>query len=212
MKPQDHHIGKSQPTSKLRRPIDEYIPPGSVTIRTSANVSGRDAQTVGKALAYAIVAIQRLPERQREKSDQSDMMAILQAWCGLGNAAHYLRNAIGHTDPKWGTYGVDRKAYEAMARAFLLELPGEETAEQAGRDTEKLIKLAASLGMVASPADAFSPDGRFLWEFDVPAYDSADQDRETYTLADAISHLEEMIRNGALTVDHESQADVFRLA
>lgn len=43
------------------------------------SITGRDNYIMCKALAYAIVTIDRLPERWQEQSDQSDMKALLEA-------------------------------------------------------------------------------------------------------------------------------------
>jgi len=43
------------------------------------NVTGRDYSILVKALAYAIEAIDRLPQRWQERSDQKDMIALLDA-------------------------------------------------------------------------------------------------------------------------------------
>jgi hypothetical protein len=43
------------------------------------DVTGRDRLIIAKALAYAIQAIEALPESRRENSDQVDMKRMLRA-------------------------------------------------------------------------------------------------------------------------------------
>jgi hypothetical protein len=45
----------------------------------TADVTGRDRRIIAKALVYAIQAIDALPERNRENSDQADMNRLLHA-------------------------------------------------------------------------------------------------------------------------------------
>jgi hypothetical protein len=46
------------------------------------NITGRDGPVIAKALAYAIEAIGRLPDRWQEKSDREDMLKLLNAVSG----------------------------------------------------------------------------------------------------------------------------------
>ncbi len=41
------------------------------------DITGRDGYIVAKALAYAIEAIDQLPEERREEGDQADMKRLL---------------------------------------------------------------------------------------------------------------------------------------
>jgi hypothetical protein len=50
-----------------------------MTTVTSSSVTGRDRYIIVNALAYAIEAIDRLPQRWQERSDQKDMIALLDA-------------------------------------------------------------------------------------------------------------------------------------
>ena len=65
------------------------------------NVTGRDGYIVAKALAYAILTIESLPEERQEYSDCLDMRALLEAGLAGNNAAldHVLSSARGHIDP-----------------------------------------------------------------------------------------------------------------
>ena len=45
----------------------------------TADVTGRDTHIIAKALVYAVQAIDALPERNRENSDQADMNHLLHA-------------------------------------------------------------------------------------------------------------------------------------
>src|ERR1700728_1200770 len=50
-----------------------------MTTVTSSSVTGRDRYIIVNALAYAIEAMDRLPQRWQERSDQKDMIALLDA-------------------------------------------------------------------------------------------------------------------------------------
>jgi hypothetical protein len=47
------------------------------SLATRANVTGRDGYILGLALAYAILAIERLPERWQQGSDAENMRQLL---------------------------------------------------------------------------------------------------------------------------------------
>jgi hypothetical protein len=47
-----------------------------------STITGRDHTIICKALAYAIVAIEHLPEKWQEWSDKEDMRALLDAMAG----------------------------------------------------------------------------------------------------------------------------------
>jgi hypothetical protein len=72
-----------------------------------AEVTGRDAVILAKALAYAIEAIERLPPDWREESDCADMKTLLDHFAGVGArftrmlaAGHIQRRGIGCEDGK----------------------------------------------------------------------------------------------------------------
>jgi len=50
-----------------------------MTAAAADSVTGRDNYIIMSALAYAIEAIDRLPQRWQEWSDQKDMIALLDA-------------------------------------------------------------------------------------------------------------------------------------
>jgi hypothetical protein len=60
----------------------------------AGSVTGRDRYIILNALAYAIEAISRLPEQWQERSDQSDMIALLDAM--TDEADFYRVGARGH--------------------------------------------------------------------------------------------------------------------
>ena len=57
----------------------------------SDQITGRDGYIVCKALAYAILAIERLPREWREESDKEDMKQLLEAYAGK-QAWFYLKD------------------------------------------------------------------------------------------------------------------------
>ncbi len=58
---------------------------------TEKDVTGRDQYIIAMALAYAIEAINRLPEPHRGTSDQTDMQTLLMKHVGI-EAARQLRS------------------------------------------------------------------------------------------------------------------------
>jgi hypothetical protein len=60
----------------------------------AGSVTGRDRYTMMNALAYAIEAISLLPEQWQERSNQKDMIALLDAMSG--EADFYRIGARGH--------------------------------------------------------------------------------------------------------------------
>ena len=61
------------------------------------SITGRDGFIIAKALAYAIVAIDQLPEKRQEYSDQQDMRALLQ-YCAGDSAEFHMVNARSHIE------------------------------------------------------------------------------------------------------------------
>jgi hypothetical protein len=65
-----------------------------MTAFAAGSVTGRDNYIMMNALAYAIEAISRLPEQWQERSDQMDMIALLDA---MSDEADFYRiGARGH--------------------------------------------------------------------------------------------------------------------
>ena len=62
------------------------------------NITRRDHAITCKALAYAIVAIERLPEMWREESDKEDMRRLLEAHTDEFNRNYYLTTARAHLE------------------------------------------------------------------------------------------------------------------
>ena len=52
-------------------------PGGHLILTANRDVTGRDSYIMTKGLAYAIAAIQSLPEHLREESDCDDMISLL---------------------------------------------------------------------------------------------------------------------------------------
>jgi hypothetical protein len=70
-------------TTKDRRP------------RQPVSVTGRDAYLVLQALAYTILTIEALPERQQELSNKEQMKKLLDVW-SRDHARDFLDNAERH--------------------------------------------------------------------------------------------------------------------
>lgn len=69
-----------------------------------ANITGRDTDVVRKALAYAIEAIDRLPQRWQESSDRDDMVMLLEA---LGDAELHRYDARLHLKADFSENAAD---------------------------------------------------------------------------------------------------------
>jgi hypothetical protein len=63
---------------------------------SATNITGRDHYIICKALAYAITAIERLPDRWQEASDKEDMRRLLAAMTEDPN--HYFISARAHLE------------------------------------------------------------------------------------------------------------------
>jgi hypothetical protein len=63
----------------------------------SNSVTGRDHAAICKALAYAIVAIERLPDLWQEWSDKEDMRALLDVIAGK-DRDYYITTARAHLE------------------------------------------------------------------------------------------------------------------
>jgi hypothetical protein len=77
-----------------------------MTAVTADSVTGRDGSILVKALAYAIEAIDRLPQQWQEWSDQREMIALLNAMSDqpdffrIGARGHLLRRGTTMQDGK----------------------------------------------------------------------------------------------------------------
>jgi hypothetical protein len=72
-----------------------------MTAVAASSVTGRDRYIMMNALAYAIEAISRLPEQWQERSDQTDMIALLDAM--TAEADFYRIGARGHLQQRGTT-------------------------------------------------------------------------------------------------------------
>jgi hypothetical protein len=60
-------------------------------------ITGRDDYIIGKALLYAVAAIQALPEDKRELGDMSDMCKLIRA-CSGAQLWYHVANVEAHID------------------------------------------------------------------------------------------------------------------
>ena len=76
-------------------------------LNTDEDITGRDFSIVNKALAYAILAIERLPDKWQEASDAADMRKLLEARVGKDFADNFLfPMARGHLERR-GVEGLN---------------------------------------------------------------------------------------------------------
>jgi hypothetical protein len=61
------------------------------------SITGRDGYIIAQALAYAIVAIDQLPEERQEFSNQQGMRALLH-YCAGDSADFHMVNARSHIE------------------------------------------------------------------------------------------------------------------
>ena len=61
------------------------------------SITGRDGYLVLQALAYTILTIEALPEKQQEWSNKEQMKELLHVW-SRGKSEHYFDNARHHLD------------------------------------------------------------------------------------------------------------------
>jgi hypothetical protein len=87
------------------------------------NVTGRDGYIICKALAYAIAAIERLPEQWQEHGDREDMRALLNAVAGHGSR-YFMTAARAHLERR-GVTAVDGEiALADRPTGAVVEFPG----------------------------------------------------------------------------------------
>jgi hypothetical protein len=87
------------------------------------NVTGRDGYIVCKALAYAIAAIEHLPERWQEHSDKEDMRALLNAFA-RHRSQYFMTGAQAHLERR-GVTAVDGQiALADRPAGDVVEFPG----------------------------------------------------------------------------------------
>ncbi len=72
------------------------------------NITGRDGYIVCKALAYAIVTIERLPDMWQELSDRDDMKKLLDHFSTSERMTHYyMTGARSHVERRGVKIGAD---------------------------------------------------------------------------------------------------------
>ena len=86
------------------------------------NVTGRDYSILVKALAYAIEAIDRLPQRWQERSDQKDMIALLDA---MSDQPDFFRiGARGHLQRRGTTMKDGQRVLNELEPCVVVRLDG----------------------------------------------------------------------------------------
>ena len=85
------------------------------------DITGRDSYIILKALAYASITIERLPDAFQERSDRMDMIAILNATAGE-SANYFLTTARSHIERRGITVEdgqialADRKSEDGVVK------------------------------------------------------------------------------------------------
>jgi hypothetical protein len=64
--------------------------------RQVQSVTGRDSYVICQGLAYAVIAIELLPQERQEQSNAYDMRLILNCLCDPSLRRHLLDNARAH--------------------------------------------------------------------------------------------------------------------
>jgi hypothetical protein len=90
-------------------------------IRIEEEITGRDGYILRKALAYAIVAVERLPERWQERSDREDMIRLLAA---IGDGEFYLLTARAKLERRGLTSKDGRLALRQYPSGPIVDFPG----------------------------------------------------------------------------------------
>ncbi len=88
-------------------------------------ITGRDGYIFCTALAYAIIAIERLPERWQERSDKEDMKKLLEA--ATSTPDYYLLQARSHLEQRGLTIDEDGELGLAdPGSGVVIQFPGDE--------------------------------------------------------------------------------------
>jgi hypothetical protein len=80
------------------------------------SITGRDGYLVLQALAYTILTIEALPEKQQEWSNKEQMKTLLEVW-SRGHSEDFLDNARCHIDgDNWNVFPayIELNAAEAV--------------------------------------------------------------------------------------------------
>ena len=86
------------------------------------SVTGHDEHIMMNALAYAIEAIDRLPKRWQEGSDQEDMIALLNAMSNLAN--FYRVGARGHLLQRGTTIKNGQRVLKELPPCVVIGIDG----------------------------------------------------------------------------------------
>jgi hypothetical protein len=93
-----------------------------MTAVAAGSVTGRDNYIMMNALAYAIEAISRLPEQWQERSDQKDMIALLDA---MSDEADFYRiGARGHLQRRGTTMKNGQRVLNDPEPCVIVRLDG----------------------------------------------------------------------------------------
>jgi hypothetical protein len=93
-----------------------------MTAVVAGSVTGRDNYIIMNALAYAIEAISRLPERWQERSDQKDMIALLDA---MSDQPDFFRiGARGHLQRRGTTMKDGQRVLNELEPCVVVRLDG----------------------------------------------------------------------------------------
>ena len=93
-----------------------------MTAISVGGITGRDNYIVMNALAYAIEAIGRLPRRWQERSDQEDMIALLDA---MSDEADFYRiGARGHLRQRGTTMKNGKRVLKELPPCVVVRIDG----------------------------------------------------------------------------------------
>jgi hypothetical protein len=93
-----------------------------MTAVAAGSVTGRDNYIIMNALAYAIEAIDRLPQRWQEWSDQKDMIALLDAMSDQPD--FYRIGARGHLQRRGTTIKDGKRVLKELDPCVVVSLDG----------------------------------------------------------------------------------------
>jgi len=92
------------------------------------SITGRDGYILCKALAYAILCIERLPPRWQEFSDKEDMKVMLEYFANLHlGTEHFMLTAQAHITKKVMAFNKNVGKFELVdppAESNVVEFPG----------------------------------------------------------------------------------------
>jgi hypothetical protein len=92
---------------------------------TGREITGHDGHIFCTALAYAIIAIERLPEKWQERSDKEDMKKLLEA--ATSTPDYYLLQARSHLEQRVLTIDEDGELGDAdPGSGVVIQFPSDE--------------------------------------------------------------------------------------